>query len=266
MTLLGQNLAREIPATGPELPAIVSMPAIGQMASHRQLGDAWVKLFLMGNQSGASHTHEDKGSFVLEFAGDSFTKDFGCCDYSNPLADMMKHAQRHNMLTPLTPGGARPKPQNPILADITPQGTGDEKSFRATMDLAAGWEGWFTHWTRTWDSSTPDELTITDDWAIAQGDGVRFHWTTALPITLDAANHRAVIDGRRGRAILTWDDGLEAVVEALPLEEPVWKDVLRERMEAFLIATPLPEQQPRLTLSQRGTSGRLVVRVKLELK
>jgi hypothetical protein len=265
MSLLAQNLARVIPAAGPEHQPLVSMPAIGQMASHRRIGREWVKLFLMGNQSGASHTHEDKGSFILEFAGDSFTRDFGSCDYSNPLADMMKHAQRHNMLVPLTAGGARPKPKNPIFADITPQGTGDEQTFHATMDLAAGWEGWFSRWRRTWDSSTPDQLTITDDWAVTQGEGVAFHWTTALPITLEAKHRRAVITGRRGRAILSWDEGTAAGVEQLPLEEPVWKEVLRERKEAYLVTTPLPERQPRLTLTQRGPGGRLVVRVKLEL-
>lgn len=266
ISLLGQNLARTIPAAGPAFRPLVDMPKIGQMASHRRHGKEWVKIFLMGNQAGASHTHEDKGSFVLEFAGDSFAKDFGICDYSNPLADMMKHAQRHNMLVPLTAGGARARPQNPIFADITPRGRGDEKSFQASMELAAGWEGWFSRWNRTWDSPTPAELTITDDWAVEKGDGVAFHWTTPLPVALDAKNRRAVIEGRRGRAILTWDASIDAAFEELPLEAPVWKDVLRERKEAYLVTTLLPEKQPRLTLTQRGRSGQLVVRVKLELK
>jgi hypothetical protein len=264
MTLLTQNLLREVPAAGPDFRPFVEMPKIGQMASHRKLGGEWVKLFLMGNQSGASHTHEDKGSFVLEFAGDAFARDFGSCDYSNPLADLLKHCQRHNMLVPIA-DGVRPRPANPILADITPKGRGDEKSFHASMDLAAGWEGWFTRWTRTWDAPTPAELTITDDWAIARGEGVTFFWTTTLPITLDAKRRQAVIEGRRGRATLTWGEGIEAVVEQLPLEEPVWKKVMQERKEQYLLTTLHAETQPRLALTQRGRSGRLVVQVKLEL-
>ena len=219
----------------------------------------------MGNQAGASHTHEDKGSFVLEFAGDSFARDFGSCDYSNPLADLLKHCQRHNMLVPLG-DGVRPKPANPILADITPRGRGDETSFHATMELAAGWEGWFTHWNRRWDSPNPAELTITDDWALERGEGVTFYWTTTLPITLDAARRQAVIEGRRGRATLSWGEDIEAVVEALPLEEPVWKKVMQERKEQYLVATLHAETQPRLALTQRGSSGKLAVRVRLELK
>jgi hypothetical protein len=266
MSLLAQNLARDIPAAGPAFSPLVDMPVIGQMASHRRLGGEWVKLFLMGNQAGASHTHEDKGSFVLEFAGDSFAKDFGSCDYSNPLADLMKHCQRHNMLAPLTAGGVRPRPRNPIMADITPRGGGDREAFHATMDLTAGWEGWFTQWTRTWDSASPGVLTITDEWAVEHAGGVVFYWTTPLPIALEAGNRRAVIEGRRGRAILEWDEGIEAVAEELPLEDPVWKDVLRERKEQYLAATLLPPTQPRLSLTQRGARGRLEVRVRLELK
>jgi hypothetical protein len=266
MTLLAQNLARDIPMTGPVFKPLVDMPAIGQMASHRKLGNEWIKLFLMGNQAGASHTHEDKGSFVLEFAGDTFAKDFGICDYSNPLADQMKHAQRHTMLTPLVSSGVRPKPANPIMADITPQGRGDETAFHATMDVTAGWEGWFTKWLRTWDAPNPAELAITDDWAITRGEGVVFNWTTSLPLTLDAANRRAVIEGRRGRVTLTWDESIEAVFEELPLQEPVWIDVLKERKEAYFCSTPIPETQPRLSLIQRGRAGRLVVRVDFEVK
>jgi hypothetical protein len=264
LTLLAQNLLRDVPAAGPAFRPFVEMPAIGQMASHRKLGAEWVKLFLMGNQSGASHTHEDKGSFVLEFAGDSFARDFGSCDYSNPLADLLKDCQRHNMLVPVA-DGERPRPANPIFADITPKGRGDAASFHAAMDLTAGWEGWFTRWTRTWDAPSPGELTITDDWAIEHGDGVAFYWTTTLPITLDAKRRRAVIEGRRGRATLTWGDDIEALVEQLPLEEPVWKKVMQERKEQYLLTTLHAETQPRLTLTQRGRAGQLVVQVKLEL-
>ena len=147
-------------------------------------------------------------------SAEAFARDFGSCDYSNPLADVLKQAQRHNMLVPVA-AGVRPRPANPIMADITPRARGDAAAFHATMDLAAGWEAWFTQWTRTWESPTPSELTITDDWALMQGDAVAFHWTTTLPITLDAAARCAVIQGRRGRAILTWDAGLEASVEQL---------------------------------------------------
>ena len=74
-----------------------------------------------------------------------------------------------------------------------------------------------------------------------------------------------MIQGRRGRATLTWGEGIEASVEQLPLEEPIWKKVMQERKEQYLVATLHGETQPRLALTQRGRSGQLAVRVKLEL-
>jgi hypothetical protein len=94
------RLDREIPARGPELAPFVEMPDLGYMASVRRLGPELVKLFILGNKARGDHQHEDKGSFVLECAGDSFAFDFGCVDYANPIATQLKHAQRHNMLTP----------------------------------------------------------------------------------------------------------------------------------------------------------------------
>jgi hypothetical protein len=72
-------------------------------------------------------------------------------------------------------------------------------------------------------------------------------------------------EGRRGRATLMWGERIKAVAEQLPLEEPVWKDVLSQRKDAYLVTTLLPETQPRLTLTQRGARGRFLVRVKLDL-
>jgi hypothetical protein len=239
------------------------MPEIGMMASVRRHEGEIVKLFLMGNQSGASHTHEDKGSFVLEYAGDSFAMDFGSCDYSNPLADLLKHAQRHNMLVPLADGG-RPRPKNPIFHDLRHSGGGDATHFHAELDLTPGWEGWFRRWERSWDSPSPGEITITDCWEIEKGAGVVFYWTTPLPIRLEG--NRAVIEGRRGRAILEFPAGCEALVEELPLENPVWHAVMDERREMSQALRRLAPTQPRLSIIQRGRSGRLSVRVRLEGK
>jgi hypothetical protein len=59
-----------------------------------------------------------------------------CVDYANPVADLLKHAQRHNMLTPWSET-ERPAPQNPIHVDVKPHGTGDATRFHATIDATA---------------------------------------------------------------------------------------------------------------------------------
>jgi hypothetical protein len=255
-------LDRDIPAEGPALTPFVEMPDLGYMASVRRLGSELVKLFILGNKARGDHQHEDKGSFVLECAGDSFAFDFGCVDYANPIATQLKHAQRHNMLTPWC-GTERPAPANPCAIDLKPRGSGDATRFGATLDLTPSWTGWFTRWQRTWDSPAPDTFTITDEWTVAKGEGAIFHWTTRLPIRLEG--RKAIIEGRRATAVLTFPEDVEAQVDELPLMDPR-RTAVEARWEVIQYAWKHAATQPRLTLRQRGKSGTLRVQVKLALK
>ncbi len=117
--LLALRYASEVADTSPGLSPFLEMPDNGLMCSVRQLEGEKVKPFLMGNRAGGDHQHEDKGNFVLECAGDSFAFDFGVVDYANPVADLLKQAQRHNLLTPWE-ATTRPKPANPLPVDIKP--------------------------------------------------------------------------------------------------------------------------------------------------
>ncbi|HRI83278.1 MAG TPA: heparinase II/III family protein, partial [Opitutaceae bacterium] len=262
-SLLAMALEPQIPAAGPALRPFVDMPATGMTCSVRRLGSEYVKLFLMGNKAGAGHTHEDKGSFVLEFAGDTFAADFGVTDYSNPIVEELKTAQRHNMLTPWS-ADTRPQPERPVNADIRADGRGDATAFHATMDATAGWKGWFQRWHRTWDSPTPDTLTITDNWAVERGEGVVFHWTTPLPIR--QAGNTVIVEGRRGLAEITIPPGTEALIEQLPLVTPERRAIDALRREMVRFGLNHAETQPRLTIRQRGASGTLSVQVRLRAK
>ncbi len=261
--LLALRLAREVPAVGPAFRSFLEMPDTGMMCSVRKLGAELVKLFLMGNKAGGDHQHEDKGSFVLECAGDSFAFDFGVVDYANPVTELLKQAQRHNMLTPWS-DDARPKPDNPLHVDVKPQGTGDDTRFNATMELTPGWAGWYKKWRRTWDSPAADTLIITDEWEIAQGRGVIFHWTTRLPMRIEG--DQVIIEGRRAFAVITIPAGVEAQIEQLPLQDPRRTAVETDRRDIIQFGWKLAETQPRLTLRQHGRAGSLRVAVKLHLK
>ena len=275
--LLAMRLDRYIPAEGPPLAPFCSMPDTGMMCSVRRHQGELVKLFIMGNRSGGDHQHEDKGSFILEFAGDSFALDFGVLDYANPVTTMLKHAERHTMLIPWS-DDARPAPANPIFADIKPEGSGDATRFHATLDATPGWEGWFTRWQRTWDSPAPDTFVITDEWAVAQGRGVNFLWTTHLPMRREG--DRIIIEGRRARAELQIPPGVEAVLDELPLQDPrrtrvdnVYHgasnrllDSVAAQAHGSLFGWSHAATQPRLILKQAGRSGTLRVAVRFSLK
>lgn len=241
-TLLACALDADIPASGPEPPAFVFLPVMGVMASFRRLGADGVKLFIMGNTAGAGHTHEDKGSFVLEFAGETFAMDPGTCDYSSPLSGLLQHCERHTMLVPV---GAddRPRPQCPLPADVKPVGHGDATAVHAEIDATPGWEPYYRRWTRTWDSPTPYTLTITDAWALAQGSGVEFYWQTRLPVAVDG--RRATITGRRGIVTLDAPDGTVVRVDELPLPNGV---------------------QRRIAICHPSAEGAMTVRVQLEAR
>jgi len=235
------GLAENLPTLAAEPRPFVSLPDMGPLVSHRTWGGEWVKLFIQGNKAGAGHTHEDKGSFVLEFAGDTFALDPGTCDYSHPLAGILKNCERHNMLVPYGMP-ERPAPVCPLPADVKPSGSSNEQSLQVTLDARPGWEAYYGRWQRTWESADPATLTLTDDYDLLTGDGVEFYWQTLLPVELHG--HTAIITGRRGRVLIEAPSGGEPWrLEKLPLMDGL---------------------QHRLAIRCPGRAGTLTVRVRLE--
>ncbi|MBD2843699.1 heparinase II/III family protein [Paenibacillus sp. IB182496] len=207
--------ARLAPARVPAPRPFVQLPEMGWMASTRQHGAHAVKLLIAGNRAGAGHCHEDKGSFVLEYAGETFAEDPGSCDYGLPLAAELQQCQRHNMLVPLLPG-ERPRPSNPLPADIRPAGTGDARQLHIQAELTPGWEGYYASWTRSWRSEEPGLLTIRDEYALAQGDAVDFYWQTRRRVTRQP-DGRILLTGTRGRVALRVPEDCAVRIEELPV-------------------------------------------------
>ena len=88
----------------PEVKPFVSLPDMGIMASTRKINDQWLKVFIQGNKAKAGHTHEDKGSFIIEFAGEVFAGDYGRAPYGDAMTFAAKQCQWHNMLIPIVEG------------------------------------------------------------------------------------------------------------------------------------------------------------------
>ncbi|WP_167859333.1 heparinase II/III family protein [Paenibacillus cymbidii] len=262
-TLPAYLLSASLPETGPEPRAFVSLPEMGLMSSFRRYHGEPVKLMLMGNQAGANHTHEDKGHFVLEFAGDTYAMEPGSCDYSHPMAEILKHAQRHNMLVPVGME-ERPRPQNPIPHDIKPQGTGDVTAFHASVDVTPGWDGYYRKWQRRWDSPAPNELTMTDEYELERGTGVEFYWSTLVPAAI--VDGEIVLRGKRSLARIAVPEGCTARIDKLPLLGDDYRAILEQRKEMLCGNMPLiGSEQTRIAICMPGASGTLQVKVRLEL-
>lgn len=207
-------LDEQIPQAGPALPAFTLLPETGILASVRQVGTEQVKLFVKGNHAGALHAHEDVGSFVLEFGGETFALDPGTCDYSSPIAQLVKYCERHTMLVP-TGTPERPHPANPLPVDVKPRGDGDDWTLHVRMDLAPGWEDYYRSWVREWESPAPDRLTIRDRYALKRGTGVDFYWQTRRDVQISGTT--ITLSGKRGQVIIHAPEDTQIHVDTLPL-------------------------------------------------
>jgi len=214
--LLLRNGKPPLAQKGPVLPVYISLADTGYIASTRSLGSHRVKLLIMGHKAGADHTHEDKGSFVLEFANQTFALDLGICEYDDPIHAVYKHCQRHNMLVPVGMPD-RAHPQRPLSVDVKPTGYGDDKAFNARIDATPGWERYYRKWIRSWDSPTPDKLVIRDEYILTRGNAVEFYWQTRLPVRQH--ERTVIIQGQQGRATLEVPSDCTVRIDRLPLAE-----------------------------------------------
>jgi hypothetical protein len=217
--------------TPPDLtwPALIRLPDMGVLASHRRLNGEWVKIFISGCTRDADHNHEDKGSFVLEYAGNTFACDPGRNRFAgSTAASLVKNCELHNMLVPFGTFPERPHPElphptRPFAAGIMAEGEGDEQRFTAQVDATRGYEQYFKSWRRRFDSPTPDCLVIRDDYTLARGDGVDFLWQTTLEVK--QSGNRMTLCGRRGQASFEIPEGCTATVETVAEERPTKEGV-----------------------------------------
>jgi hypothetical protein len=224
-----------------EYPNLVYLPITRFMASHRMIGDETLKIFMRGNRPHAGHSHEDIGSFVIEFAGDTFAVDPGIISYSHPLMWLYKQAQRHNMLVPVGTS-QRSQPRNPVAQAVDLNVEGDEREFHLKADMTAGWEEYYKYWRREINSENPRYLTIIDNYSLKKGSGVEFLWQTLLPVEL--SGNTAVITGKKSKMILTSNNG------PIKLRELKMKDDMIQKC---------------LYISNKAKEGMIKVNVEFEL-
>ncbi len=230
-------------APGPVPPkAFTVLPTMGMMASTRFFEGRPVKILLAGTRKNTQcHRHNDRGSFVLEFDGDTYAADPGGQNYADADADNVKRSDYHNMLVPAD------MPDNEPLAvsreNVYPVGKGDEKSFRAEILPAPSSYNYFTEWKRTVDSPTPDKFTIADDYVLTPGrKAARFVWITELPWKkVDDTTIR--LDGQTSYALIRFPKDLTFSVETLTIR----------RKEKF----------SRLSFEKKAPSGRIEIKVEL---
>lgn len=227
-------------------PVFEILPALGMLCSCRPTPDGPVRVQLIGAMANAGHGHEDKGSFLLEAFGEEILIDRGICFYGDARTDLLKHAMRHNMLTPDDEAGRPLRQRNPLSEPVIPKGEGDERTLDARIEAAAGWPEVVRRWRRRIRSEEPEWVEITDTAERFEDGTVSLHFQSRHPWERDGEGW--VSTGARARLRLSpqW-----AVAESVAEEDlfdglfaPVYRLTLRSAPGlAFELSTRL-ELQP----------------------
>ncbi len=194
------SLVRE---DNPPVRPLAELPVMGMMASTRFVDGKATKLLICGTKKEARcHRHNDRGSFVLEYGGDTFAADPGGQNYADEDGHLVKRSDYHNMLVPSN------MPDNEPLAvssaDIRPVGTGDETAFHAEINPQPSSELFFKSWRRTFDSPNPRSYSITDNYELKENySAASFLWITELPFK-KIADNKIQVDGKNACAIITF--------------------------------------------------------------
>ena len=204
-------------APGPvKVKPLTVLPQMGVAASTRFIGDVPVKLLLVGTKANCrSHRHNDRGSFVLEFAGDTFAADPGGQSYADAAGHMVKRSDYHNMLVP----GIMPDNEELMVAsaDVCPKAEGNEKSFHAEINPAPSSRPYFTEWKRVIDSPVPDHFVFRDEYKLTpEHSSARFLWITELPWKqLESGVIR--IDGQNAYALIRYPKDMKFQADVLTI-------------------------------------------------
>ncbi len=238
-------LRSQIPENDPPLKPFSELPVMGAMSSTRFINNSAVKILMLGTKANSHcHRHNDRGSFVLEFDGDTYAADPGGQNYADIVAKDVVRADYHNMLVPMQPRENEKETVSPV--DIRPIGSGDATSFRAEFHPAPASNGDFVEWKRVIESPVPQKFIITDSYQTSPAHrGVRFLWITQLPWK-QADGNTIRLDGESSYALIHYPEDVRFSEEKL---------LVRRK-----------ENYTRLNFAREGASGTIRMEVELFLK
>lgn len=158
------------------------LPVTGFAGSYRTDGAKSLRLTFSGTKARPSHSHADRGGFTAEVDGLPVFIDRGVVRYDDPRVMPLKRTENHNSFAPSFDGTVTIEQ---ILATVPliPEASGDEKSFRATLDLTHVWPDAMTNCRRTISSVDLDGWTVEDTGELVREGRVVFFLQSLLPFT-----------------------------------------------------------------------------------
>jgi len=165
------------------VPSFAILPHTGHLTSLRRSGKHSTRIHIVGCKANASHTHADKGGFILEVDGLPMLIDRGILRYDDARVPLLKTTPHHNCITPCFDGRTFID-QVAASMPVIPTGTGDGKTLTATIDLSNVWRDHMSYCTRGIRSSDLDSFTLTDAGALLRPGRIVFHLQALSPFAV----------------------------------------------------------------------------------
>jgi hypothetical protein len=177
---------------------------------------------MIGAKARASHTHFDKGSFLLELDRAPVLIDRGQVRYDDLRSYTLKRTELHNTLTPVSADGVYMNQASVIEATI-PQGEGDERRLRARIDLAHVWRGVMKTSSRELVADTVEEFHVIDRGELLAPMAVVFHLHTRAPWEIKGREAVLRLAGWELTVQAPWAGLLSQREDSIDFRvEPVW--------------------------------------------
>ena len=197
------------------VPTFAVLPQTGHLTSlRRTAAGRSVRLHLVGAKAGASHTHLDKGAFMLELDRTPALIDRGQVRYDDLRSYTLKRTELHNTLTPVTAEGVYLN-QSGVQEATIPTGSGDEVRLRGSIDLSHVWRGVMSSCVREIVADTVEEFQVRDRGELINSSALVFNLNTREPWEI------------RGREAILRVEGWE-----LTLSAP-WADAITQREDSI---------------------------------
>jgi hypothetical protein len=205
------------------VPTFAVLPQTGHLTSLRRTpAGRSVRLHVVGAKAKASHTHFDKGSFLLELDRTPVLLDRGQVRYDDLRSYTLKRTELHNTLTPVAADGVYANQSGVIEATI-PTGEGDERRLRARIDLAHVWRGVLATATRELVADTAEEFQVIDRGELLAPSALAFNLHTRGPWEIRGREAVLRVEGWELTLRAPWADAITQREDSIDFRlQPVW--------------------------------------------
>ena len=205
------------------VPTFAILPQTGHLTSLRRTpAGRSVRLHVVGAKARASHTHFDKGSFLLELDRVPVLLDRGQVRYEDVRSYTLKRTELHNTLTPVSADGVYAN-QAGLIDAVIPAGEGDAHRLRARIDVTHVWRGVMKACVRELVADTVEEFHVIDRGELLHPSALAFNLQTRGPWEIRGCEAVLRVEGWELTLQAPWADAITQREDSVDFRlQPVW--------------------------------------------